>query len=93
MLVHYAVDPAQIERVTGYADTKPAEGEARTSEANQRITLSLTLTAKPRFKDSTSVDRPIPLTLSPEQKAAKEAADQAEARSRKPAAAPAISTR
>ncbi len=75
LLVHYAVEPAQIERVTGYADTRPMDGETRESEANQRITLSLTLTAKPRFKESKSVEAPIPLTLTPEQKTAKEAAD------------------
>lgn len=75
LLVHYAVDAAQIERVTGYADTRPMDGETRESEANQRITLSLTLTAKPRFKESQSVEAPIPLTLSAEQKAAKDAAD------------------
>jgi chemotaxis protein MotB len=51
ILVHYAVEPGQIERVTGYADTKPVAGEEPTAEVNQRITLSLTLTAKPRFKD------------------------------------------
>ncbi|HEY1763544.1 MAG TPA: flagellar motor protein MotB [Opitutaceae bacterium] len=42
-LVHYAVDPKEIERVTGYADTKPMDGEAPDSESNQRITLSLSL--------------------------------------------------
>lgn len=87
LLVHYAVEPAQIERVTGYADTKPMEGEARESEGNQRITLSLTLTAKPRFKESKSLEAPIPLTLTPEQKAAKEAAD-ANVAAPLPAAAP-----
>ncbi|HVU15296.1 MAG TPA: flagellar motor protein MotB [Candidatus Didemnitutus sp.] len=45
-LVHYAVDPDQIERVTGYADTRPLHGEKPDSESNQRITLSLTLTSK-----------------------------------------------
>lgn len=45
-LVYYAVDGSMIERVTGYADTKPVEGEAPDSEANQRITISLTLSAK-----------------------------------------------
>jgi chemotaxis protein MotB len=45
-LVHYAVDPDQIERVTGYADTRPLQGEKPDSESNQRITLSLTLTSK-----------------------------------------------
>ena len=61
LLVHYAVDPTQIERVTGYADTKPIPGEPVTSESNQRITLSLTLTAKAGFKDSKMVDKPIPV--------------------------------
>jgi len=45
-LVMYAVAPEQIERVTGYADTRPLQGEKPEAEANQRITLSLTLTAK-----------------------------------------------
>jgi chemotaxis protein MotB len=49
-LVLYAVEADQIERVTGYADTRPLEGEPVTSESNQRITLSLTLTAKTREK-------------------------------------------
>lgn len=48
-LVFYAVDPEQIERVTGYADTRPMEGVAVESDSNQRITLSLTLTSK--FRD------------------------------------------
>jgi len=42
-LVHYAVAPAYIERVTGYADTRPVEGEPPDSESNQRITLSLSM--------------------------------------------------
>lgn len=45
-LVHYAVEPQYIERVTGYAGTRPLEGEKPDAEANGRITLSLTLTAK-----------------------------------------------
>ncbi len=60
-LVHYAVDPQQIERVTGYADTKPVPGEAPDSDANQRVTFSLTLTSKPKFKDKVLVDQPVPL--------------------------------
>ncbi len=47
-LVFFAVEPDQIERVTGYADTRPLAGEPTQSESNQRITLSLTLTAKTR---------------------------------------------
>jgi len=45
-LVHYAVDPGLIERVTGYADTIPVPGEPPSSEANERITISLTLVAR-----------------------------------------------
>ena len=40
-LVRYAVDPGLIERVTGYADTRPMPGLDPEAEANQRVTLSL----------------------------------------------------
>jgi chemotaxis protein MotB len=43
-LVFYAVDPALIDRITGYSDTRPLDGELPEAEANQRITLSLSLT-------------------------------------------------
>jgi chemotaxis protein MotB len=42
-LVLYAVDTALIERVTGYAGTKPIPGQDPDDESNQRITLSLSL--------------------------------------------------
>ncbi len=61
VLVHYAVGPDQIERVTGYADTKPLPGEPADAESNQRITLSLTMTSKANFKDSRMVDQAIPV--------------------------------
>jgi chemotaxis protein MotB len=61
LLVHYAVDATQIERVTGYADSKTLAGEPPESESNQRVTLNLTLTAKNHFKDATLVDKPIPV--------------------------------
>jgi chemotaxis protein MotB len=61
-LVHYAVAPKQIERVTGYADTRPIAGETPDAESNERVTLNLTLTAKPRFKDNKLVDTPIPVS-------------------------------
>jgi len=51
-LVHYAVDPHLIERVTGYADTIPVAGEPPSSEANQRITISLTLVAREHPSES-----------------------------------------
>lgn len=60
-LVHYAVTPSLIERVTGYADTKPLAGEQPSSESNERVTLNLTLNAKKRFKDSKPVDQPVPV--------------------------------
>ena len=62
-LVHYAVAPALIERVTGYADTKPMEGEAADSEAQERITLNLTLTSRNRFRDNKLVEQSIPVSL------------------------------
>ena len=54
-LVHYAVEPGLIERVTGYADTKPLPTEKPESESNQRITLSLTLTGKPKAGTAANV--------------------------------------
>ena len=45
-LVHYAIDEKTIERVTGYAGTRPLPGEKANSEANERVTLSLTLNSK-----------------------------------------------
>jgi len=50
-LVFYAVEPSLIERVTGYAATRPLEGEKPTAESNQRITLSLSLVRGPKDKD------------------------------------------
>jgi chemotaxis protein MotB len=46
LLVFYAVDPDQIERVTGYADTKPLANTPKNADSNQRVTLSLTLSSK-----------------------------------------------
>ena len=54
-LVHYAVEPKQIERITGYADTQPLRGEKPEAEANQRITLSLALSARPPEKKEPTV--------------------------------------
>lgn len=56
MLVHYAVNPALIDRVTGYANTRPLDGETQDSESNQRITLSLSLSKRPG-DDAQSGDR------------------------------------
>jgi chemotaxis protein MotB len=41
LLTYYAVDPKLIERVSGYADTRPVDGARPDSEENQRVTLSL----------------------------------------------------
>lgn len=58
-LVYYAVDPNLIERVTGYAATQPLPGEKPDAESNQRVTLSLTLSAKNRLKDSVMLEEPV----------------------------------
>lgn len=58
-LVLYAVDPQFIERVTGYADTKPIDKEPPESESNQRVTLSLRLSARP--KATTTATKPPPV--------------------------------
>ncbi len=57
-LVHYAVDDGLIERVTGYGDTKPMPGVPTDSEENQRITLSLSLSAR-ALKDTKLVEQPV----------------------------------
>lgn len=58
-LVHYAVDPGLIERVTGYGDTQPLEGTHTDDESNQRITLSLTLGAGSRTHPTIAVVQPV----------------------------------
>ncbi len=40
-LEHFAVDPKKIERVTGYGDRRPVADQPSESEANDRITISL----------------------------------------------------
>ena len=42
-LTHYAVSPGLIERVTGFADTRPVPFQSGDAESNQRVTLSLSL--------------------------------------------------
>jgi chemotaxis protein MotB len=63
--VHFAVSPSLIERVTGYADTRPIDGEKSDSEANQRITLSLTVGSQPKFKDGKLVEKPVTAIAAP----------------------------
>ena len=63
-LVYYAVEPQLIERVTGYADTKPLAGEPPASESNQRITLSLALvrSGQDKEKDKSKAVRAAPVS-------------------------------
>jgi chemotaxis protein MotB len=58
LLVYYAVDPGLIERVTGYADTKPLPNQPPGSDSNQRVTLSLTLAPKVETKDDGAAGKP-----------------------------------
>ncbi len=55
-LVHYAVTPGLIERVTGYADTVPLPNEKPDAESNQRITLSLALSKRERDSHKLSIE-------------------------------------
>lgn len=48
-LTYYAVDPKLIDRVSGYADTRPVPNEPADSESNQRVSISLS--AGKRVKD------------------------------------------
>lgn len=63
-LTHYAVDDKQIERVTGFADTRPMPFQPPESEGNQRVTLSLTMgnrtrtTTAPANKGAAASDTP-----------------------------------
>ncbi len=42
-LVHYALEPSKVERVTGYGDSLPLPGLAADDESNQRIEISLVM--------------------------------------------------
>jgi chemotaxis protein MotB len=59
-LVYFAVDPALIERVTGYADTRPLPEQNPDTESNQRLTLSLTLVAREGGERHTTGKEPTP---------------------------------
>ena len=47
-LTFYAVENSLIERVTGFADTRPVPFQPVESEGNQRVTLSLTMRKQPK---------------------------------------------
>jgi chemotaxis protein MotB len=49
-LEHYAVDPKLIERVTGYGDTVPLPEFVPESDANDRLTISLSARQTPASK-------------------------------------------
>ncbi|MEI6106371.1 MAG: flagellar motor protein MotB [Opitutae bacterium] len=67
LLVHYAVEAEYIERVTGYAATRPLPGEKPGAKSNDRITLSLTLSASPKDRPSAVLPSvlPAPAPISP----------------------------
>jgi chemotaxis protein MotB len=64
-LTLYAVDPAQVERVTGFADTRPMPFQKPDSEANQRVTLSLTVGPRAKDKDKEAKLSSPPITAKP----------------------------
>lgn len=82
-LIRYAVDPNQIERVTGYADTRPVPLTEPDSETNHRVTISLRLGTSIR-PSLTPSDAP-PLPPSPPSTTAPPSATTPPARSAPPA--------
>ncbi|ATC63649.1 flagellar motor protein MotB [Nibricoccus aquaticus] len=63
-LTHYAVDDEQIDRVTGYAATRPLPDQPKDSEAQQRVTLSLTV-GRTKEKDTEKPAKPGTATPKP----------------------------
>jgi chemotaxis protein MotB len=59
-LTHYAVAPKLIERVTGFADTRPVPFQPDDSESNQRVTLSLSMGVRGDKKPSGLHPAPAP---------------------------------
>ncbi len=55
-LTYYAVEPRLIERVSGYADTRPVQGQPPTSDANQRVSISLSPSRTTWHKSTADVD-------------------------------------
>ena len=60
-LVKYAVEPSQIERVTGYANTHPIPLSPPESEGNQRVTMSLRV----GNKQNKTTQKPVPKSIAP----------------------------
>jgi len=65
LLEQSAVDGSLIERVAGFADTKPLAGLAPDAQSNQRVTLSLTLSSKPKAATSSAGAKPPPVSAAP----------------------------
>ncbi len=59
-LMHYAAGGGSIERVTGYADTRPVPFQSAESESNQRVTLSLSLGVRGDKKSNGRQPAPAP---------------------------------
>lgn len=59
-LTHYAVSTDLIERVTGFADTRPVPFQPPESESNQRVTLSLSLGMRGARKSGLFSNQPTP---------------------------------
>lgn len=60
-LMHYAAGGGSIERVTGYADTRPVPFQSPESESNQRVTLSLSLGVRGDKKSTERQPAPTPV--------------------------------
>lgn len=60
-LVKYAVEPSQIERVTGYANTRPVPLTPPESETNNRVSMSLRIGNK---RDKPTLNKP-PAAVAP----------------------------
>jgi len=55
LLEQYAVDPSKIARVSGFADTEPLPSVPPNAEANQRITVSLSISNSPTNQPNNAV--------------------------------------
>jgi chemotaxis protein MotB len=86
-LVLYAVEAELIDRVTGYADTKPLPKEDPSAESNQRITLSLALNSGAKDKPKTASVPGTKPSEPPRRNGRREASPPPEASALKPVAA------
>jgi chemotaxis protein MotB len=53
-LTFFAVEPARIERVSGFGSTRPVPAEAHDSESNQRVSISLSPSLRARSFESSA---------------------------------------